>query len=52
MVEEQLDEWSLPISEDPGSYPAIGNFYWTYLLLPVLEKTKRKEKEAENGRFF
>ena len=23
----QLAEWSLPIPEDPGSKPAIGNFY-------------------------
>ena len=33
---------SLPISEDPGLNPVIGNFYWTCLLF--VEKTKIKEK--------
>ena len=27
VVVAQLAEWSLPIAEDPGSNPVIGNFY-------------------------
>ena len=46
----QLAERSLPISEDPGSNPAIGNFYSRYLL--IVEKTNIKEKEVGNGTFL
>ena len=41
----------VPITEDPGSSPIIGNFYWTYLLLTGSEKDENKEKEAVNGPF-
>ena len=51
MVVVQLAERSHPIPEDLGSNPGIGNFYWTYLLLPVCRKDENK-KEAGNGPFF
>ena len=43
---------SLPIPEDPGSNPIIGNSFRTYLLLTVCRKDENKEKEAGNGPFF
>ena len=44
MVVAQLAEWSHPIPEDPGSTPAIANFYWTYLLLTICWKGENKRK--------
>ena len=52
MVVAQLAEWLLPIPEDPGSNPVIGNFYWTYLQLTVCRKDENKEEEAGNGPFL
>ena len=53
VVVAQLAERLLMIPEDPGSNPAIGNFYLNiYLLLTVCRKDENKEKEAENGPYF
>ena len=53
VVVAQLAERLLPIPEDPGSNPVIGNFYMGhYLLLTVCRKDENKEKEAGNGPFF
>ena len=52
VVVAQLAESSLPIPEDPGSNPVMGNFYWTNIYRQLfVEKTKNKEKEARNGQF-
>ena len=49
----QLAERSLPIPENLGSNPDIGNFYLTFIYcLRFVEKMKNKEKEGENGPFF
>ena len=40
----QLAERSLQISEDLGSNPAIGSFYWTCLLLTVCRKDENIRK--------
>ena len=39
------------LPDDPGSNPAIGNYYSTHLLLTVCRKDKIKEKEALNDPF-
>ena len=51
VVVAQLTAQLLPIPEDPGSNPVIGNFYWTYLLLTVCRKDENKEKETGNCPF-
>ena len=52
VVVAQLAERLLPIPEDPGSNPVMGNFYWTINYWQLFrEKTKNKEKEARNGPF-
>ena len=40
----QLAEQSLPLPEDPGLNTAIGNFYWTSLLLTVCRKDENIRK--------
>ena len=50
MVVAQLAERSLAIPEVRSSNPVICNFL--YLILLTVEKTKIKEKEAEDGPFF
>ena len=42
VVVAQLAERSLPIPEDLGSNPAIGNFCRTYLLLTDCRKDEKK----------
>ena len=46
VVVAQLTARSLPISDDLGSIPVIGNFYWaiTYLLLTLCRQDENKEK--------
>ena len=50
----QLAERSLPIPEELGSNPVIDNFYEHLFTVNCLyiEKTKNKEKEAENCPFL
>ena len=45
-------ERSLPAPEVRGSNPVIGKIYIEWLLSNGIEKTKIKNKEAENGPFF
>ena len=53
VVVAQLAERSLPISEDPGSNPVIGDFCWAFIYcLLVVETTKNKEKVVGNGPFL
>ena len=52
MVVVQLAERSLSISDDPGSKPAIGNFYWKYLLLTVDRTYKNKWKRGRKRPIF
>jgi len=52
VVVAQLIAWSLPIPEDPGSNPVIGNFYETYLLLTVCRKDENKEKRPGKAHFL
>ena len=50
VVVAQLVERLLPIPEVRGSNPVIGkHLYWTLFTVNCIEKTKIKEKEAENG---
>ena len=52
MVVDQSAEWLLPKPEVRSLNLVIGKFLQlTYLLLSV-EKTKIKDKETENGKFF
>ena len=37
----QLIARSLPIPEDPGSNPVVGNIYWTYLLLTICREDEK-----------
>ena len=46
----QMTARPLPLPEDLGLNPAIGNFYRTYLLLTVCINDKNKEKEAGNSK--
>ena len=48
----QLAERSLPIPEDPGSNPTIGNFYRTYLWLTVCRKDENKRKRGRKWPIF
>ena len=50
VVLSQLTARSLPIPEDPGSNPIIGNFIEQ--LFTVCRKDENKDKEAHNGPFF
>ena len=51
VVVTQLTQRSLPVPDDPGSNPLIGNFHLTYLLLIVWRKDENKDKEDVNGPF-
>ena len=45
VIVAQLAAWSLLIPEDPGSNPAIGNFYWTIIYCQLfVEKTEINKK--------
>ena len=52
LVVAQLTAWSLPVPEDPGLNPVIGNFYLTIISVNCLKKRRNKRKEAGNGPFF
>ena len=52
MVVVQLAEWLLRVQEDPVFNPAIGNFYWTYLLLTVGRKDENKRKRGREWNIF
>ena len=52
MVVAQLVKWSLPTLEMPGSNPAIGKLYITYLLSNVSKRQKEKKKRLGLAHFL